>query len=101
MILVDTSVWVAHLWVGEPALATLLEAGQALVHPFVIGELALGHMRKRQTVLALLHDLPQPPATCFAAALMSQIRTIGEYFPEHHCERKCSKKLFGMTQTGQ
>lgn len=58
MILIDTSVWVAHLRVGEPALAGLLEAGQVLVHPFVIGELALGQMRRRQTFLALLKDLP-------------------------------------------
>jgi Predicted nucleic acid-binding protein, contains PIN domain len=58
VILVDTSVWVAHFRTGEPKLAALLEAGRVLVHPFVIGELSLGHMRQRQTILALLQDLP-------------------------------------------
>jgi len=61
VILVDTSVWVAHLRAGEPALAALLNAGQVLVHPFVIGELALGHMHQRRTILALLQDLPAAP----------------------------------------
>ena len=58
MILVDTSVWVGHLRVGEATLAALLDAGQVLVHPFVIGELALGTLRQRASVLALLQDLP-------------------------------------------
>jgi predicted nucleic acid-binding protein len=58
VILVDTSVWVEHLRVGEVTLAALLEDGQVLVHPFVIGELALGNLRQRTSVLALLQDLP-------------------------------------------
>jgi predicted nucleic acid-binding protein len=58
VILVDTSVWVEHLRVGEAMLAALLEAGQVLVHPFVIGELALGSLRQRAPVLALLQDMP-------------------------------------------
>ena len=58
MILVDTSVWVQHLRVGEATLAALLEAGQVPVHPFVTGELALGTLRQRASVLALLQDLP-------------------------------------------
>ena len=44
MILVDTSVWVDHLRFGDEALAGLLETGRVLVHPFVIGELALGNL---------------------------------------------------------
>lgn len=58
MILVDTSVWVDHLRVGEAQLAALLEAGRVLMHPFVIGELALGNLRQRASVLALLQNLP-------------------------------------------
>jgi len=59
MILVDTSVWVDHLRTGNPALVDLLNAGGALTHPFVIGELALGDLRQRTIVLDALSALPQ------------------------------------------
>lgn len=58
MILVDTSVWIGHLREGDPALAGWLNSGRVLTHPFVIGELALGHLRQRETVLGALSDLP-------------------------------------------
>jgi predicted nucleic acid-binding protein len=58
MILVDTSLWVDHLRAGDAGLAALLGKGQALIHPFIIGELALGQLRKRQPILQLLADLP-------------------------------------------
>ncbi len=58
MILVDTSVWVDHLRAGEPALAHLLDHGLVLVHPWVTGELALGHLSQRQDILGLLTGLP-------------------------------------------
>ena len=59
MILVDTSVWIDHLRVGDAELAVLLDRSQVLMHPFVLGELACGHLRNRAEVLALLKDLPQ------------------------------------------
>jgi predicted nucleic acid-binding protein len=59
LILVDTSVWVDHLRASDKTLAALLETGQVLAHPFVIGELALGRLRQRDIVLAALQDLPQ------------------------------------------
>ena len=58
MILVDTSVWIDHLRAGEPALAELLEEAEVCRHPMVVGELALGTMRDRGTVLGLLGNLP-------------------------------------------
>ena len=58
MILADTSVWVAHLRTGDAALARLLNDNKILAHPFVIGELALGNLRHRQTVLEMLNLLP-------------------------------------------
>ncbi len=58
MILVDTSVWVDHLRAGEPALAHLLDRGLVLSHPWVTGELALGHLSQRQDILGLLTGLP-------------------------------------------
>lgn len=61
MILVDTSIWVDHLRSGDRALARLLDAGRVLGHPWVIGELALGHLAQRQEILRLLHSLPAAP----------------------------------------
>ena len=58
MILVDTSVWVDHLRADNAALAALLDAGMVFIHPFVIGELALGNLHHRETVLTALSDLP-------------------------------------------
>jgi predicted nucleic acid-binding protein len=58
VILVDTSVWVEHLRRGLPRLATLLQDGKVLIHPWVIGELACGNLRNRGDVLELLQGLP-------------------------------------------
>jgi hypothetical protein len=59
VILVDTSIWVDHLRSGDKVLTSLLDANLVLSHPFVIGELALGHLRQSELVLGLLQDLPQ------------------------------------------
>ncbi len=59
MILVDTSVWVDHLRIGDEGLAALLNGSRVLTHPFVIGELACGNLRNRDEVLALLRNLPR------------------------------------------
>ncbi|MBI3560246.1 MAG: type II toxin-antitoxin system VapC family toxin [Gammaproteobacteria bacterium] len=59
MILVDTSVWLDHLRVGDAELAALLNGSLVLMHPFVLGELACGNLRNRVEVLALLKDLPR------------------------------------------
>ncbi|WP_126284284.1 type II toxin-antitoxin system VapC family toxin [Burkholderia stagnalis] len=58
MILVDTSVWIDHLRANDATLAALLDTERVLVHPFVIGELALGSLRNRHIVLDALRDLP-------------------------------------------
>ena len=58
MILVDTSVWVDHLRRADAALADLLERGQVLMHPFVVGEIACGSLASRHPTLALLQELP-------------------------------------------
>ncbi len=59
MILVDTSVWIDHLNAGDPTLKNVLEEGQALIHPFIIGEIALVALRQRLLILEMLHDLPK------------------------------------------
>lgn len=63
MILVDSSIWVDHLRSDEPGLRQLLENGLVLGHPWVTGELALGHLRQRREVLGLLARLPAAPVT--------------------------------------
>ena len=61
MILVDTSIWVDHFRATLPSLVDLIENEQVLVHPFVIGELALGNLSRRDEVLARLQDMPSAP----------------------------------------
>jgi predicted nucleic acid-binding protein len=58
MVLVDTSVWVAHLRQGNIGLEMLLDEGQAVGHPFIIGELACGNLKNRSEILSLLRTLP-------------------------------------------
>ena len=61
MILVDTSVWIDHLRASEPTLVELLESAAVATHPLVIGELAVGSLRNRAELLALLDELPRSP----------------------------------------
>jgi predicted nucleic acid-binding protein len=58
VILVDTSIWVDHLRSGDAVLAALLERGNVLAHPWVIGELALGGLPAGSEVHILLSALP-------------------------------------------
>ncbi|MFW6731445.1 MAG: type II toxin-antitoxin system VapC family toxin [Synechococcus sp.] len=70
MILVDTSVWVEHLRRGLPRLATLLQEGEVLIHPWVIGELACGTLSNRREVLELLQGLPVATVASDAEVLL-------------------------------
>jgi predicted nucleic acid-binding protein len=58
MILVDTSVWIDHLRIGDKRLGDLLNTSSVLMHPFVVAEIALGQLRQRAVVLETLSDLP-------------------------------------------
>jgi predicted nucleic acid-binding protein len=68
-VLVDTSVWVDHLRRGNAALERRLHGGEVWVHPFVIGELACGHLRRRAEILSLLAALPRAPVVQHSEAL--------------------------------
>ncbi len=61
MILVDTSIWIDHLHRTEPALVDALGQAAVLQHPMVLGELSLGTVRERDTVLAMIANLPAAP----------------------------------------
>lgn len=69
MILVDTSIWIDHLRQRDERLSGLLNQGQVLAHPFVIGELALGNLQNRGAILGALQDLPQTPVATDSEAL--------------------------------
>jgi predicted nucleic acid-binding protein len=71
--LVDTSVWIDHLHRAEPRLVTLLADAEVCIHPMVVGELALGSLRDRSTVLSLLDQLPS-----MAVATNAEVRHLIE-----------------------
>ncbi len=75
MVLVDTSIWLDHLRRGDARLAELLDHGQVLMHPCVLGEVACGGLRDRASVLALLASLPATPQADDMEA---------RHFIEHH-----------------
>lgn len=71
MILVDTSVWADHIRTTDRDMARLLALGGILTHPFVIEELACGHLPDRRAFLALMHKLPQAPVASHHDMLMT------------------------------
>ena len=58
MVLVDTSVWVAHLRHGAIGLEAMLYEGQVVCHPWIVGELACGNLQNRSEIIAHLQSLP-------------------------------------------
>jgi predicted nucleic acid-binding protein len=58
MVIVDTSVWVAHLRTGDAKLEALLNDARVVCHPFIVGELACGNLANRYEILSLLQALP-------------------------------------------
>lgn len=69
MLLVDTSVWIDHFRRGEPALGERAATGEVLIHAFVIGELACGHLSPRSRTLAWLGRMPAAPLARHAEVL--------------------------------
>jgi len=62
MILVDTSVWVAHLRHGAIGLEAWLHEGRVVCHTFIVGELACSNLKNRSEIISLLKTLPRPIA---------------------------------------
>jgi len=56
-VLVDTSVWIDFLRTGNPVLEELLNRNQVVMHPMIIGELACGNLKNRQSLLQLWKSL--------------------------------------------
>ena len=81
MVLVDTSIWVAHLRNGNRQLERLLMDAEVICHPFIIGELACGNINNRNEILSLLKSLPLAPVLEFDECLFfieeNQLMRIG------------------------
>ena len=79
MILVDTSVWVDHVRRQNSELIELLEDGEVLTHPFVIGEVAMGNLPRRSIFLEAMRKLRQAIAATHdeALALVERERLYG------------------------
>lgn len=76
MILVDSSVFIDHFRASNAILSQALEGEQVMMHPFVIGELALGTLKHRNETIALLQDLPE--------ALVAEADEVLFYIQRHH-----------------
>jgi predicted nucleic acid-binding protein len=61
-VLADRSVWVQHWRRGLPEFRRLLEQSRIVIHPFVLGELALGLIAPRADVLRDLSALDSAPS---------------------------------------
>lgn len=59
MILADANVWIDLFRSRNPELRELLESRQAVMHPCVAAELALGSLHDRSRTLAQLDLMPQ------------------------------------------
>lgn len=60
-IIVDSSIWIDHFNKSDPELVRQLKRRRVLLHPMIVGELALGSIANRQLVLEELNVLPQAP----------------------------------------
>ncbi len=58
-IIADSSIWIDHINEGDAELANQLKRRRIVLHPMVIGEVALGSVAKRKIILAELQTLPQ------------------------------------------
>ena len=75
MVLVDTAVWVDHLHTNDEHLSMLLENEQIVIHPMIIGELAMGNLANRQQTLEDFAKLPEISVATHQEVL---------FFVEHH-----------------
>jgi predicted nucleic acid-binding protein len=58
-VLADTSIWIDHFRRSDRRLAKLLDRGDVVMHPFVVGELLLGKVRKITEIVDDLNALPK------------------------------------------
>lgn len=88
MILVDTSIWVDHFSRPVPGLITALRADQVLMHPYVLGEIALGQHPRHDYVISQLATLPYVltvrPSEVLAFIRAEKLAGIGIGYVDSH-----------------
>ena len=58
MVLADSSIWADHIRNPHDQLEHLLATDRIAMHPYVLGELAMGNLAQRSSFLKKLADLP-------------------------------------------
>lgn len=53
----QAQIWLSHFRDGNPQLRDLLLNGQIACHPFIVGELACGNIKKREEIISLIQAL--------------------------------------------
>lgn len=93
MILVDTSVWIDHFRTPVAALERLILAERAMCHPFIRGELAVGHLRSWLEAVGALQALPQAKTASegeFLSLIVNeQLAATGLGFVDIHLLASC------------
>jgi predicted nucleic acid-binding protein len=88
MILIDTSIWADHFNRPNNELIKIARAGQVIVHPFVVGELAAGNLRPWESSVAALRALPTTTVAredeFFGFVLERQLMGTGLSFVDIH-----------------
>ncbi|MGV3577648.1 type II toxin-antitoxin system VapC family toxin [Brevundimonas sp.] len=57
LVLADTSVWVDHLRSPDPLMLEFAGQERLLIHPYVIGELGMGNLRRRDEFIRSLRRM--------------------------------------------
>jgi predicted nucleic acid-binding protein len=79
MILADTRVWIDHFRSADAELEKRLVNHEIVIHPFVVGELALGPLPRRSKILTYLDHLPS-----VRLAQQSEVRQMIETHALHN-----------------
>lgn len=95
--IVDSSVWISHLRNPVEELVSLLETGDVLMHPAIIGELACGGFRHRTSILADLKRLPRADEARFdeICGMIEDRRLYGKGLGWVDCQLLASTALMG------
>jgi predicted nucleic acid-binding protein len=58
-VIADSSIWIDHINSRHPGLEELLRRRRVVMHPMILGEIAMGSLKSRGAVLQELRKLPQ------------------------------------------